>query len=148
MGVDSATHYDRVTDAWKEFMGHDLHFGYFESEEMELAEATDRLIDKMLELCDIHEETRMLDVGCGIGGPAFYIHERYGCEIHGISTSRRGIQLAREAALKRAWTRCTSTWPTAWITASRTTRSTWCGSWSPPIPSPTRGPSSGNAVAC
>lgn len=101
MSVDSATHYDRVTDVWKEFMGHDLHFGYFESEEMELAEAADRLIDKMLELCDIHGETRMLDVGCGIGGPAFYIHERYGCEIHGISTSRRGIQLAREAALKR-----------------------------------------------
>lgn len=103
MSGDAANHYDRVTEAWKEFMGEDLHFGYFESPEMGLAEATDRLIDRMLELCDIHEGTRILDVGCGVGGPALYIHERYGCEIDGISTSRRGVQLARQAAREKGY---------------------------------------------
>ncbi len=103
MSVDPAVHYDRVTEMWKEFMGEDLHFGYFESPEMGLSEATDRMIDKMLELCDIDHRTRILDVGCGVGGPALYIHERYGCEIDGISTSRRGVHLARQAARERGY---------------------------------------------
>jgi 27-O-demethylrifamycin SV methyltransferase len=42
-------------------------------------------------------------VGCGIGGPAFYIHERFGCPIDGISTSERGIQLATAAAGEKGY---------------------------------------------
>lgn len=94
MPVNAKSHYDHVTDAWKEFMGDNFHFGYFETEDMELPRATEIMIDKMLELCDISENSRILDVGCGIGGPAFYIHERFGCTIDGISTSERGVQLA------------------------------------------------------
>lgn len=94
MPVNAKSHYDHVTDAWKEFMGDNFHFGYFETEDMELPRATDVMIDKMLELCDISKDSRVLDVGCGIGGPAFYIHEKFGCAIDGISTSERGVQLA------------------------------------------------------
>jgi 27-O-demethylrifamycin SV methyltransferase len=103
MTLDAKEHYEHVTDAWKHFMGDNLHFGYFESEDMELSRATDLLTEKMLELCDIDANTRVLDVGCGIGKPAFYIHEKYGCAIEGISTSERGIQLANEASRQRGY---------------------------------------------
>lgn len=98
MPIDARSHYDNVTDAWTEFMGENFHFGYFESEDMELPRATEMLIEKMLELIDIDEGSRILDVGCGIGGPAFFIHEKYGCSIDGISTSERGVQLASAAS--------------------------------------------------
>jgi 27-O-demethylrifamycin SV methyltransferase len=103
MKIDVKTHYDHVTDAWKEFMGDNLHFGYFESEDIELPRATDMMIEKMLELCDITKDSRILDVGCGIGGPALYIYEKFSCTIDGISTSERGVQLANESSNKKGF---------------------------------------------
>jgi 27-O-demethylrifamycin SV methyltransferase len=103
MPIDAKSHYDNVTDAWTEFMGENFHFGYFETADMELPQATEMLIEKMLEYSDISGESRVLDVGCGIGGPAFYIHERYGCAIDGISTSERGIQLASAASEEKGY---------------------------------------------
>jgi 27-O-demethylrifamycin SV methyltransferase len=101
MAGDSAAHYDRVTDAWREFMGDDLHFGYFETPDTELSEATRAMTDRMLALCDLCGESRVLDVGCGVGKPALYMHERYGCSIEGISTSERGIRIAAAKARER-----------------------------------------------
>jgi len=103
MPANAKDHYNHVTDSWKEFMGDNLHFGYFETEDMELSRATDALIDKLLELSDIGENSRVLDVGCGIGNPAFYIHERFGCPIDGISTSERGVQLANAATREKGY---------------------------------------------
>jgi len=103
MRIDAKSHYDRVTDAWKEFMGEDFHFGYFLGEDMELPSATDMMIEKMAGLCEIGPDTRVLDVGCGIGAPAFYLHEKFGCTIDGISTSEKGIRLANEAAEQRGY---------------------------------------------
>ncbi len=103
MPIDARGHYDNVTDAWTEFMGENFHFGYFESDDTELPRATEMLIEKMLELVDVGRDTRILDVGCGIGGPAFYMHEKYGCAIEGISTSERGIQLASAASEEKGY---------------------------------------------
>ncbi|MBC7246740.1 MAG: methyltransferase domain-containing protein [Actinobacteria bacterium] len=103
MRVDAKSHYDHVTDSWKEFMGDNFHFGYFPTEDTELSRATDIMIEKMAGLCDISRDTRILDVGCGIGTPAFYLHEKYGCPIEGISTSERGIKLANEGAEQKGF---------------------------------------------
>lgn len=84
-------------------MGGNLHFGYFDNPDDELTTATCRLIDKMLEYCSINGKSKILDVGCGIGGPALYIHERYKCHITGISTSRRGVDLANNASRQKGF---------------------------------------------
>jgi 27-O-demethylrifamycin SV methyltransferase len=101
-----ANHYNHVSDAWKEFMGDNFHFGYFETGQTALPAATDALIDKMAGLCKITDKSKILDVGCGIGEPALYIHKKYRCSVTGISTSERGVQLAsgrsRELGYNRA----------------------------------------------
>ncbi len=84
-------------------MGENLHFGYFESPDMSLAEATDLIIEKMLALCDVSARSRVLDVGCGVGAPAIYIHERRGCSVEGISTSERGVRIASEKAREKGY---------------------------------------------
>ena len=38
----------------------------------------------------------MLDVGCGIGGSAFYMAEKYGAEVRGVDLSSNMITLAIE----------------------------------------------------
>jgi 27-O-demethylrifamycin SV methyltransferase len=99
--MKAAEHYNRVTDSWKEFMGDNLHFGYFETPNAPLKRATDALIERMAGLCRIARESRVLDVGCGVGGPALYLHEQRGCAIDGISTSVRGVELANGASEAR-----------------------------------------------
>lgn len=101
MARDSAVHYDGITDAWLEFMGENLHFGYFATPDMELSEAATAMIDRMLALCDLSGESRVLDVGCGVGAPALYIYEKCGCSVDGISTSERGVRLAAESARRK-----------------------------------------------
>lgn len=96
------SHYNAVTDAWQQIMGDNLHFGYFPSEDTPLSVATDHLIDRMAGLADITPGTKVLDVGCGIGNPALYLHRRYGCSIVGISTSDKGVDLANEASKREA----------------------------------------------
>lgn len=127
--MDAMNHYNHVTDAWKEFMGNNLHFGYFEHEGVELAEATDALIDKMMGLCNITEDTIILDVGCGIGNPAFYIHTRHRCKIVGISTSERGVNWPITSVRRRDTITWNSGSRTDVTTVSRITYSISYGLW-------------------
>jgi 27-O-demethylrifamycin SV methyltransferase len=90
-----APHYDRISDAWRHIFGEQFHFGLFDSPDADLEEATDALTDRLSALSEITGESRVLDVGCGIGGPAFRLHRKTGCSVLGVSTSRRGVELAR-----------------------------------------------------
>jgi 27-O-demethylrifamycin SV methyltransferase len=98
---DPATHYDRVTAAWKYLLGDDFHYGYFHSAEDPLEAATNRLTELMAECGTIGPDMSVLDVGCGIGNPACFLAERYGCRITGISTSRTGVEQASRRAQER-----------------------------------------------
>lgn len=98
------THYDTVTDAWTLVLGDNLHYGYFTRGGETLAEATDALVDTMAGLAPLGPQTRVLDVGCGTGNPAFRLAERFGCHVTGISISRRGIQLAEAAGHRKGLT--------------------------------------------
>lgn len=93
--TDPAIHYDLITDAWRHIFGENFHFGYFTSPQMGLDEATDGLVDALADLGEFSRNAKVLDVGCGIGNPAFHLHEKYGCAITGISTSQRGIEIAK-----------------------------------------------------
>jgi Methylase involved in ubiquinone/menaquinone biosynthesis len=96
-------HYNAVTDGWQSIMGDNLHFGYFKTEETPLSSATNELIDKMTELAKINKDTKILDVGCGIGNPAFYLHEKFKCSILGITTSDKGIEIANQLSREKGF---------------------------------------------
>ena len=93
---DAASHYNFVSDAWRLIFGDNFHFGYFRSDDMSLSEATKALIEELANLYSITGDSKILDVGCGIGAPAFYLHKKYGCSIIGITTSEKGVKLATE----------------------------------------------------
>ncbi|MBN1652966.1 MAG: methyltransferase domain-containing protein [Deltaproteobacteria bacterium] len=93
--IEPSVHYDRITDAWRYIFGDNFHFGYFKDPKMGLNQATDALVDALADLGEFSNESTVLDVGCGIGNPAFHLHEKYGCRITGISTSQRGIEIAK-----------------------------------------------------
>lgn len=97
----SAAHYDGITDAWRYIFGEHFHYGFFASPEVDLPAATRALIDELAALAEINETTSVLDIGCGIGEPALYLHEKFGCSVLGITTSEKGLALARARSESR-----------------------------------------------
>jgi len=98
MTYEPATHYDRVTEAWRLLLGEELHYGVFDEGVGELAVATGRLTDLMLEAARIEADHEVLDVGCGTGAPACRIATEIGARVTGITTSEHGVATARERA--------------------------------------------------
>jgi len=54
--------------------------------------------DELIELCQIGENSYVLDVGCGAGQTPCYIAKRYGCRVVGVDISERMIERSRERA--------------------------------------------------
>ena len=53
------------------------------------------LTGKLLEYCDLHENSCVLDVGCGCAASLRLAKERYGCDIFGIDIARRLLLQAK-----------------------------------------------------
>ena len=94
---DPASHYDRVTAAWRWLLGEELHYGVFEAGDEPLQVATGRLTELLFEADAIAPGQAVLDVGCGTGAPACHLAS-LGASVTGITTSAAGIEAARARA--------------------------------------------------
>jgi 27-O-demethylrifamycin SV methyltransferase len=93
--------YDHVTKAWQLLLGDDLHFGYFQNSQVPLSAATARLTREMADWAQLRSGMRVLDVGCGIGGPALCLAQEEACRVTGISTSQVGVEIGTSRAKAR-----------------------------------------------
>jgi 2-polyprenyl-3-methyl-5-hydroxy-6-metoxy-1,4-benzoquinol methylase len=57
--------------------------------------------DRLIAWLGLQPDHRLLDVGCGSGGPTLRIAERTGCQVHGIDLEAAGIKAARASVRKR-----------------------------------------------
>jgi SAM-dependent methyltransferase len=55
-------------------------------------------MDKLAELCHIKENTRVLEVGCGTGGNACYLANKYGCTVMGVDIAEHMVEYAQRRA--------------------------------------------------
>lgn len=99
----NSSHYDFVSDVWQMIYGDNFHAGYFYQPEESFKQATENLVTVLASLGKFEEKSRVLDVGCGIGGPAVFLHEKYGCYVHGISISEKGVFKAGELAKQKGF---------------------------------------------
>lgn len=95
---DPATHYDRVTAAWRLLLGEELHYGVFPRGDEPLEVATAELTERMIAAADLRAGQSVLDVGCGTGTQACRLAERFGVHVLGITTSEVGVESARARA--------------------------------------------------
>src|SRR5207247_6659293 len=58
-------------------------------------------LERFAEWLDLDAETRLLDVGCGAGGPALRLAETIGLTVVGVDILAEGIDTARQLARER-----------------------------------------------
>ena len=92
--------YDIVTDSYRQVWGDSFHFAIFSGSErfQEAIVATERMI---ADEGGFRPGMKILDVGCGVGGPALNIAEYSGAHVTGVNISNRQIAIARELAATR-----------------------------------------------
>lgn len=68
--------------------GEDIHIGIYESEEEPIRAASRRTVGRMASrLDDLGEDSRVLDLGAGYGGPARFLAKNYGCRVVALNLS-------------------------------------------------------------
>ncbi len=93
-------YYDRVTDKYRRYWSDSFHFAlYTDGESMQDAiEATEKQI---ADAGKFRPGQRVLDIGCGIGGPALTIAGYSGAHITGVNITPQHIEIARQRAAER-----------------------------------------------
>lgn len=87
--ADVVRFYDEALPLISRLAGHNVHVGYWRSDDDDstLQQAMDTLTDVMIERISVTAGSRVLDVGCGVGGPAVRLAKTTGAHVVGISTS-------------------------------------------------------------
>jgi len=97
-------YYDTTLDLYEELWGEHVHHGYWDPGERPDAggadrhRATDRLVRELVEYAGVPTGTTVLDVGCGIGGPALYLAGTLGCTVVGVTLSAQQAARAQDKA--------------------------------------------------
>ena len=95
-----AHHYDLDADFYRLFLDEDLQYScaYFTdpANSLERAQADKKahIAAKLL----VEPGMRVLDIGCGWGGTALYLHERTGADVLGVTLSTEQLAVARARA--------------------------------------------------
>jgi len=90
-------HYDRLSFLYRMLWGEHLHHGYWEDNES-IARAQIQLMERLAEKAAISRGTHVLDIGCGLGGSAFWLANQYDCHVTGITISPVQARIATKKA--------------------------------------------------
>jgi tocopherol O-methyltransferase len=90
-------HYDRLSRFYRMLWGEHLHHGYWEGGES-IERAQIRLMEQLAEKARIPRGARVLDIGCGLGGSAFWLADQYACRVTGFTISPVQARMATKKA--------------------------------------------------
>lgn len=104
------THHDRThpcSDKRGRYIrGEHIHHGYWPTEESKAKDSKEfaqiSLIRLLLETSKIPEGSKVLDVGCGIGGTSRYLASQLGCSVTGITISTKQVEIAKRLTAAEA----------------------------------------------
>ncbi|MBW8752813.1 MAG: class I SAM-dependent methyltransferase [Sphingomonadales bacterium] len=97
---NAAHHYDLSSRLFSLFLGEDLQYscGYFPDPAITLDEAQQAKTAHIAAKLDLRPGLRVLDIGCGWGGLALYLHELAAVDVLGVTLSAEQLAVARTRA--------------------------------------------------
>jgi tocopherol O-methyltransferase len=90
-------HYDRLSLLYRFFWGDHIHHGYWDAE-LTPAQAQVRLMERLAEEVHVKPGAKVLDIGCGLGGSAFWLADTFACEVTGMTISPVQARMASKKA--------------------------------------------------
>jgi tocopherol O-methyltransferase len=93
-------HYDRLSFLYRFFWGEHIHHGYWDADQTPAA-AQIRLMERLAEEAHIPRGSKVLDIGCGLGGSAFWLADQFGCDVTGMTISPVQARMANQKAKAR-----------------------------------------------
>src|SRR5690554_5576689 len=78
-----------------------MHAGYWDATTRTLHEALERENAVLAQMAKISPGERVLDAGCGVGGSAIYLADKYKCRVTGITLSEQQVSKAKLNAGRR-----------------------------------------------
>lgn len=93
-------HYDSMIDYYELIFGAQVHFGYWHdpADDKDFPAALLAMTDLVHDELDVRPGDRVLDIGCGTGGPAVRLAERADVHVVGVTISEQQAQRATERA--------------------------------------------------
>jgi cyclopropane-fatty-acyl-phospholipid synthase len=98
-----AHHYDLDDRLYDLFLDENRQYscGYWETPDVGLDAAQRAKMAHIAAKLALGPGMRVLDIGCGWGGMAFYLHDKYDCDVTGITLSEEQLKYARADAERR-----------------------------------------------
>jgi len=95
-----AHHYDLSSRLYRLFLDEDMQYscGYFREPDMDLEAAQSAKKAHIAAKLDLRPGQRVLDIGCGWGGLALYLHRIADVDVLGVTLSREQLAIARQRA--------------------------------------------------
>jgi len=97
--IDQAYGVERIygigSEKFGEYHGGYLNFGWWEKAGTYI-EAAEALVHKMAEILGLNDQSRLLDVACGMGAQDLYLHRHFGTEIDAVEILWNQVQVARK----------------------------------------------------
>src|SRR6202047_4858326 len=93
-------HYDRLSFLYRLFLGEHLHHGYWDAD-LSSAQAEVRLMERLAEREHVPRGPSVLYIGCGLGGSAFWLADRFDCNVTGMTISPVQARMANKKAKAR-----------------------------------------------
>jgi tocopherol O-methyltransferase len=90
--------YDIGSPYYLELFGQHIHDGYYITGKEDRREAQENLIKLLVEKAHIKTGSRILDVGCGVGGSSIWLAQNLGASTLGITISPVQIEMANKLA--------------------------------------------------
>jgi tocopherol O-methyltransferase len=90
-------HYDRLSLLYRLFWGEHLHHGYWDAD-LSSAQAQVRLMERLTERACVPRGASVLDIGCGLGGSAFWLADQFDCKLTGLTISPVQARMANKKA--------------------------------------------------
>jgi tocopherol O-methyltransferase len=91
-------HYDELSPFYRDIWGVHIHHGYWRNGSETKEEAQEQLIKELIARAEIKNGSRVLDVGCGMGGSAVFLSELLGAHVTGITISPVQVEIGNALA--------------------------------------------------
>lgn len=93
-----ADHYNDLDPFYRELWGEHVHHGYWKTGKETQAEAVKELVELVAHTAEIQPDQKVCDVGCGYGGTARLLNEKWGAKVTGLTLSKAQYDYACQLA--------------------------------------------------